>query len=213
MEALPDIAASPVISHNGTLCLQLGDEILPLRLGLNLVTAFLPGWQPVFAYTGFAPYLILQFVNESSETACWFVDNDGTRLGGSLAELDPSAREALRCSGSPGHIAIGSARPLSNRHWRWTNKRVAFLMLPEPLRCDIAQMCAASALPQPDWIVLDASPNHWDDGWPLRPLHVETLLAAPFQDRLLAAAEDGMLSWPEPSRRHHADRPRQPLLR
>lgn len=197
MHELPDMTFDPVVSRDGCLCLQRGDAVVPLRLGHESVRTFVPGWRAVSAYSGFLPFSVLLFSNESGETAFWLVDATGLRLGGSLGELEPHALDALRVAAAPVVARLVSdvlAHPVVVLD---TSVR-AFLLLPEGLRRDIARLCAASAFPEPRRVLLDADPDPWEDDWSLSRRHVEALLATPFQDRVLMVAEDGMLSWPSP---------------
>lgn len=201
MDTLPDIvsdiAVDPVVLQDGVFCVRLDDRTVPLRLGTEPVTAFVPGWRPTFVYTGFSPFAVLQFSSDAGEVAVWIVDADGARLGGSVAELDDGARDALRAAAAPRVTQLMDA-VLQQPALSFNPQTRAFLRLPEGLRRDIGQLCAASALPPVRRVLLDAAPDAWDSGWGLDRTHVETLLATPFQDRLLRVAEDGMLSWPSP---------------
>ena len=201
MDALPaitpDMATDPIVVLDGVLCLRLDGAILPLRLGQEPVTAFVPGWRAVSVYTGFHPFSILQFSSENDETAFWVVDAEGSRLGGSLGEMDPGARVALRAAATP-RVAHWVSAVLRQPLLALDDPLRAFLLLPEDLRRDIGQLCATSALPPVARLVLDAAPDRWDGEWGLSRTHVEALLATPFQDRLLLVAQDGMLSWPSP---------------
>lgn len=192
-----DIAGDPVVLQDGVLCLRLEGRTVPLRIGTALVESFILGWRPVFLYTGFSPFVLLQFTSDSGEAAVWIVDADGTRLGGSLGELDAGARESLRVAAGPrvAHLMDSVLQPPT---LSLDPQARAFLRLPEAFRREVGQLCAGSALPPARRVVLDAAPDVWDAGWGLDRGHVETLLAMPFQDRLLRAAEDGMLSWPSP---------------
>lgn len=196
-EVMPDVTNDPVVLHDGALCLRLGPRTIPLRLGREPVTAFVPGWRPTFLYTGFDPFLLLQFSSESGETAAWIVDADGLRLGGSLGELEAETREALRASATPRVAQLATA-VLQQPVLALDHRSRAFLMLPEGLRRDIGRLCAATTLPSPRRVLLDAVPDQWDSEWGLNRAHVETLLATPFQNRVLLVAQDGMLSWPSP---------------
>lgn len=193
----PEVVTNPIVSVGGVLCLQLDSEILPLRLGQEAITAFVPGWRAVSAYTGFHPFSILQFNHENGETAFWVIDAEGSRLGGSLGEMEPSARAALCTAATPCVAHLVNAI-LQQPMLELDEQSHAFLLLPEDLRQDIGQYCAASALPPVARLVLDAASDQWDGGWGLNRTHVEALLATPFQDRLLLVAQDGMLSWPSP---------------
>jgi len=196
-DIVSDIAVDPVVLQDGVFCVRLGDRTVPLRLGTEPVTAFVPGWRPTFVYTGFSPFAVLQFSSDAGEAAVWIVDADGVRLGGSVAELDDGARDALRAAAAPRVTQLMDV-VLQQPALSFDPQTRAFLRLPEGLRRDIGQLCAASALPPVRRVLLDASPDAWDSGWGLDRTHVETLLATPFQDRLLRFAEDGMLSWPSP---------------
>lgn len=193
----PDIANDPVVLQGGVLCLRLDGRTVPLRLGAAPVESFIPGWRPVFLYTGFSPFAVLQFSSDSGEVAVWIVDADGVRLGGSPGELEPDAREALRVAAAPRVAHLVNA-VLQQPALSLDAQARAFLRLPEEFRHDVGQLCAASALPPVRRVVLDAAPDEWDDGWGLDRGHVETILATPFGDCLLRASEDGMLSWPSP---------------
>ena len=201
MDALPamtsDRVTDPIAVLDGVLCLRLDGDILPLRLGQEPVTAFVPGWRAVSVYTGFHPFSILQFNSENGETAFWIVDAEGSRLGGSLGEMDPSARAALRAAATPRVADLVSA-VLQPPLLALDDPSRAFLLLPEDLRRDIGRLCATAALPPAARVVLDAAPDQWDGECGLSRMHVEALLAMPFQDRLLLVAQDGMLSWPSP---------------
>ncbi len=201
MDTLPgmasDIASEPVVLQDGVLCMRLDGRTVPLRLGGAPVESFIPGWRPVFLYTGFSPFAVLQFNSDSGETAAWIVDADGARLGGSLAELEPGAREALRVAAAPQVARLVNA-VLQQPALSLDPQARAFLRLPEEFRHDVGQLCAASALPPVRHVVLGEAPDAWDDAWGLDRGHVETILATPFKDCLLRASEDGMLSWPSP---------------
>lgn len=193
----PDMATDPTVLVDGVLCLQLHGKILPLRLGQEPVTAFVPGWRAISVYTGFYPFSILQFNSENGETAFWVVDAEGLRLGGSLGEMEPSAREALRAAATPPVAHLINA-VLQQPVLALDAESHALLLLPEDLRRDIGQLCASSALPPVARPVLDAAPDQWDGKWGLSRTHVEALLAIPFPDRLLLVAQDGLLTWPSP---------------
>lgn len=192
-----DIIPNPIVLQNGGLCLRLGDRVVLLRLGQEPVTAFVPGWQPAFAYTGFHPFSVLQFKSEAGEVAFWIVDADGLRLGGSLGELEHSALQAL-CSAAAPRVAQLANAVLQQPALALDDRSRAFLLLPENLRGDIGRLCSASALPPVRRLLLDAVPDQWDNKWALNRTHVEALLAMSFQERLLMVAQDGMLSWPSP---------------
>lgn len=192
-----DIASDPVVLQDGVLCLRFDGRTVPLRMGAAPVESFIPGWRPVFLYTGFPPFVLLQFSSDAGETAIWIVDADGVRLGGSLGELEPGAQEALRVAAVPRVVHWVDA-VLQQPTLSPDSQARAFLRLPEDFRRDVGQLCAASALPPVRRVVLEGAPDLWEEGWGLDRGHVETLLAMPFQDRLLRAAEDGMLSWPSP---------------
>ena len=192
-----DIVSDPVVLQDGVLCLRFDGRTVPLRMGAAPVESFIPGWRPVFLYTGFFPFVLLQFSSDAGEAAIWIVDADGVRLGGSLGELEPGAQEALRVAAVPRVVHWVNA-VLQQPTLSPDSQARAFLRLPEDFRRDVGQLCAASALPPVRRVVLEGAPDLWEEGWGLDRGHVETLLAMPFQDRLLRAAEDGMLSWPSP---------------
>ncbi len=197
LDIASDVASDPVALQDGVLCLRLDGRIVPLRMGAAPVESFIPGWRPTFLYTGFPPFTLLQFSSDSGEAAVWIVDADGARLGGSLAELEPDAREALRVAAVPrvAHLVDALLQPVEPS---LDPRDRAFLRLPEGFRRDIGQLCAASALPPVGRVVLGTAPDGWNDAWGLDRGHVEAILATPFSDRLLQSVEDGMLSWGSP---------------
>jgi len=196
-DTTPDITIDPVLWRDGGLCLQLDGRIVPLRLGQNAVTAFAPGWRVEFAYTGFDPICVLRFSSEGGEAAVWIVDAAGFRLGGSIGELDAPALDALRVAAAP-RIAQFVSAVLQQPTVALDQRSRAFLRLPEDFRGDVGTLCAAVALPPAQRLLLDASPDQWESEWILSRRHVAALLATPFQDRVLIAAQEGMLSWPSP---------------
>ncbi len=197
MDAQTLTVIDPVVFCDGAFCLRLDGPAVPLRLGPDPVTEFVPGWRPTFAYQGFAPFSVLHFANGAGEVAYWIVDGQGVRLGGSLHEMEAGAREALCAAAVPAmrHLV---AMVLEQPTLALDEAARAFLCLPEDLRRGLAQACAKSVLPSPRQVKLDAEADGWNDDWGLGRTHVEALLSMPFQDRLLAAAQDGMLSWPSP---------------
>lgn len=98
------IAGSPLDSQPPTICAEAVSRSIyaispegvvqssPMRLirnGGEPVRTFLPGWQPKFVYTGFAPINLLLFEHEQQGAAIWFLDETMDRRGGSFAELTP----------------------------------------------------------------------------------------------------------------------------
>ena len=197
MDAQLLTVVDPVVFCNGALCLRLDGAAVPLRLGPDPVTMFVPGWRPTSAYRGFAAFSILHFANEAGEVAYWIVDDKGVRLGGALHEMEAGAREALCAAAVPVMRRLVTI-VLEQPTLALDEEARAFLRLPEDLRRGLAQASAESVLPPPRRVKLDAEADGWNDGWGLGRTHVATLLSMPFQDRLLAAAQDGMLSWPSP---------------
>ena len=74
MDTLPDMASDmvsdPVVLQDGVLCLRLAGRTVPLRMGTAPVESFLPGWRPMFLYTGLPPFGLLQFVSDSGIPSC-----------------------------------------------------------------------------------------------------------------------------------------------
>lgn len=157
-DIMPDTASDPVVLHDGVLCLQRDSGTVALRVGPAPVTALVPGWRPVFGYTGFAPFTLLQFSNDAGDVALWIIDADGARLGGSLNELESAMRDALAAVAAPRVTQLMDA-VLRQPALSLDPQSRAFLRLLDGFRRDIGALCAASALPPARRVVLDAVPD------------------------------------------------------
>lgn len=54
------------------------------------------GWRAEFLFSGFSPILVLQLAHTSGTRSVWYVSSDGSRLAGSVNELDSHSRQLLR---------------------------------------------------------------------------------------------------------------------
>ena len=54
------------------------------------------GWRAEFLFSGFSPILVLQLAHASGVRSVWYVSSDGSRLAGSVNELDDRNRQLLR---------------------------------------------------------------------------------------------------------------------
>jgi hypothetical protein len=201
MDGLRILVFDPIVQRDGVLCLRVGDRPVPIRLGREPVKSFTSGWKPTFAYLGYSPLTILQFTHESGETGSWIIDDAGLRIGGSIGELSPEDRQTLLTIASPlvkrlVATVLELPTPLLDAQMR------AFLLLPEPLRREIATFCSGSILSPPHRVILETDPD-WEGGDLKTDLglcrqHIEAMFAESFQDRLLTVTRDGMFGWPSP---------------
>ena len=67
----------------------------PILLAGRPVDAFMPGWQPRGAATGFAPWVLLDLVHDSGREATWILDAALEHRTSALTALDDAARAAL----------------------------------------------------------------------------------------------------------------------
>ena len=86
-----------VRSENGiqTVMLASGDR-LPISLDGAPVRAFLPGWQAACVVDCFAPVFLLSLRHRDGDAATWILDAGMARIAGSLLELSPATRAAIR---------------------------------------------------------------------------------------------------------------------
>jgi len=68
---------------------------ISVKLGRSNAT-FGSGWNPSFAYVGFAPFIILELSNNNGKRAAWILDHSGERLGDKISDLRPTDRDLFR---------------------------------------------------------------------------------------------------------------------
>lgn len=211
--SLPVLLADPVVLHEGVLHLRRGNERDGARLGPLLATpddplrSFVPGWTPYLLYSGLAPFLILEFRNQDGARAAWLLDDQLCRLGDRLADLAPEQAEALRTqSGSLLRRLVADVllRPMPVL----SREAQAFAQVNDILRTAIAESGGEAVLPAPRTLLVDEIPESvafasaFGGGSApqveLLRAHLQAGLAVAFEDRLVAATRDGMLSWPSP---------------
>ena len=68
---------------------------LPVRMGGSSVSAFDPGWSPVFITDFFSPVLLLELHHSGGASATWFLDETLDRIGGSIIQLPVDIRSHI----------------------------------------------------------------------------------------------------------------------
>nr|WP_321985544.1 hypothetical protein [uncultured Lichenicoccus sp.] len=202
----PILLSGPVQEHAGHQHLRRSDGSLqPLLNGPGLpVEGFVPGWTPGVLYGGAAPFLILEFDGPDGARAAWLLDAGLCRLGDRLDELDAAGLAALRHAILPGLRRVAAdilLRPVPIL----SREAQAFGRLNDAFREGLADLVAADVLRPPQIVPLDELPEQTRfagaDLAPdvqLRRVHLAAGLDVPFEDRILAATHDGMLSFPSP---------------
>lgn len=71
-------------------CVDFGNRRAAIKYDSSPLVNFVPGWRPVFVYTGLAPLYLLELRHDDGDAATWFLDADMNRLSDRVAEL-PSA--------------------------------------------------------------------------------------------------------------------------
>ncbi|WP_428374868.1 hypothetical protein [Lichenicoccus sp.] len=210
--AYPILLADPVVAHAGHQHLRRRDGSLqPLLNGPGLpVEHFVPGWTPGVLFGGAAPFLILEFHGPGGARAAWLLDAGLCRLGDRLDELQADHLASLRHAILPVLRRMATdillrPVPIFSREAR------AFAQLNDAFREGLADLAADDVLraPQillvnemPDRMPFDGAMQHADvavaSEVQLQRAHIAEGLAAAFEDRILAATHDGMLSFPSP---------------
>ena len=65
------------------------------------------GWRVELLFSGFSPVLILQLAHSGGDRSVWYVGSDGSRLAGSVDELENGDRQLLR------HTALSMLSPFA----------------------------------------------------------------------------------------------------
>ena len=210
---LPVLLVDPVVLHDGILHLRLGNDRDGVRLEPLLAApdtplrSFVPGWTPHLLYSGLAPFLILEFRSQDGARAAWLLDGQLRRLGDKLADLDAGQADALRTQSGPllrRLVADVLLRPMPVL----SREAQAFGQVNDVLRTAIAESGGEAVLPAPRARLIDEIPESiafasaFGGGSApqveLQRAHLQAGLAVAFEDRLVAATRDGMLSWPSP---------------
>ena len=213
IDSLPVLLGDPVVLRDGVLQLRASAEAEAPLLGPlfsapgQTIAAFVPGWSAVLLYAGLAPFLILEFRHRDGARAAWLLDRDLCRLGDKLADLSAAQADAL-C----GRAAPPLRRMVTDILMRpmpvLSREAQAFARIHDVLRIAIAESGGDAVLPAPRAQLIDEIPhsvpfNALFGGPAAVPVALsrERLrdgLAVAFEDRLVAATRDGMLSWPSP---------------
>ncbi len=213
IDSLPVLLSDPVVLRDGVLQLRRGGETESPLLGPlfsapgQTIAAFVPGWTATLLYSGFAPFLILEFRHRDGARAAWLLDRELCRLGDKLADLGSAQAEALYgCAAPPLRRMVMDIlmrpMPVLSREVQ------AFARIHDLLRIAIAESAGDAVLPVPRALLVDEMPH----GVPFTALFAGSAavpvalsreqlragLSVAFEDRLVAATRDGMLSWPSP---------------
>ncbi len=213
IDTLPVLLSDPVVLRDGVLQLRAGSEAEAPLLGPlfsapgETIAAFVPGWHATLLYSGLAPFLILEFRHRDGARAAWLLDRGLCRLGDKLADLQASQVEAL-C----GRAAPTLRRMVMDILMRpmpvLSREAQAFARVHDVLRIAIAESGGDAVLPVPRARLIDEIPHSVPctalfGGAAAAPValsreQLRAGLAVAFEDRLVAATRDGMLSWPSP---------------
>ncbi len=213
IDSLPVLLVDPVVLRDGVLQLRGGAEPEAPLLGPlfsapgQTITSFVPGWSAVLLYAGLAPFLILEFRHRDGARAAWLLDRGLCRLGDKLADLEASQAAALCGRAAPPlrRMVIDILmRPMPVL----SREAQAFARIHDVLRIAIAESGGDAVLPVPRALLIDEMPPSVPCtalfGGPaavpvaLSREQLRAGLAVAFEDRLVAATRDGMLSWPSP---------------
>ncbi len=211
IDSLPVLLGDPVVLCDGVLQLRRSSEAeVPLLGPLfsapgETITAFVPGWRATLLYSGLAPFLILEFRHHDGARAAWLLDGGLCRLGDKFTDLSAAQAQALR-----GRAAAPLRRMVMDILMRpmpvLSREAQAFARVHDVLRIAIAESGGDAVLPVPRALLIDEMPQ----GVPFTALfggaaavalsreQLRAGLAMAFEDRLVAATRDGMLSWPSP---------------
>jgi hypothetical protein len=174
-----------------------------IQSGGTDVRSFLPGWAPLFLYSGLSGLYLLELRHETGHHATWFLDKRFARLSDSVRDLQPPYDEILRAA----------ARTL--RADIWTQLMLApvpalqqatrgFFQINESTR---AQVLAAGEEPgASDAVVVNISTHaeptlrcEWAGGEAvLQQAFLKAIVQAPIKDRFIDACITGTLTWPSP---------------
>ncbi len=205
-DALPVLTTDPVVQRDGVLQLRLADaRTAPLlRAPGETFRSFVPGWSPQLLYAGLAPFLVLEFSGPDGTRAAWLLDGELCRLGDRLGDLTPAQAEALRRQSGPllrRMMVDILLRPMPVL----SREAQAYVRVHDVLRIEIAESCGDAVLPVPRAVLVADIAQRTPFAGPfgdapvlLERTHLQAGLAAAFEDRVVAATRDGMLSWPSP---------------
>jgi hypothetical protein len=207
--ALPVLLTDPVVLRDGVLHLRLGEQDGALHAPLlaapdQPLRSFVPGWTPCLLYSGLAPFLILEFRNLDGARAAWLLDGRLCRLGDRLEDLDAGQAAALHAQ-SVGLLRRLVADILLRPMPVLSREAQAFAEVNDVLRVAIAEAGSEAVLPAPRVVLVEDIVEDIPfarDGAPrvtLSRAHLQAGLAVAFEDRLVAATREGMLSWPSPA--------------
>lgn len=130
----------PLRTENGRPALHLDCGATRIVLDGSASISLFAGWQARFAYSGFAPILILQLYHPKDGFAVWYVSSAGDRLGDRPAGLSERNRDLLRASATPilrRLVERISAQPDPELD----DAARGFLALDERCRLDLLELC------------------------------------------------------------------------
>jgi|GEM_PF-2854263 len=210
-DALPLVVKDPVVTLDGVLHLRhrrgFTDTLLgPLRDWAGKeIKAFVPGWHADLLYSGFAPFLILEFSNMQGERAAWLLDPQHRRLGDRLDDLPADQLASLRDVSSPvlrRMMVDILMRPLPVL----SREAQAFAELNDVLRTALSEGGGEAVLASPRVVLGADLPADITCGGGaiaqatcvLSGALLREGFSVALEERLVAATRDGVLTWPSP---------------
>ncbi len=178
-----------------------------MRLSGSGCGGLLGGWEADFLYSGFLPILLLQLSHSNGDRAVWYVGPDGSRLGGSVDELDINYKNLLR------QKVLETLRPFINSLIKDVSPEVQpiardFMRLNENIRLELSILVQDGLILKPELQTLESNEgkipvivNDSKTQGIINSVHVIAVLEKNFQESLLEAvkAESARFSVPGPS--------------
>ena len=83
-----------IFEEQSSLCFEFAGQ--QVRLTGSGCGGLSEGWRVELLFSGLSPILVLQLAHSGGDRSVWYVDSDGSRLAGSIDDLDYSNRQLLR---------------------------------------------------------------------------------------------------------------------
>jgi hypothetical protein len=171
--------------------------------GGNPVKELLPDWRADLLFTGFAPIYLLELSHVDGQHGTWYLNSEGYRLGGGIAELEPLTRGLL------GHLAINAVGALwrslmQERYPTVADPMVAALLMLHPItRLGLAELCQVNVGPKVLQLPLEQMDpeirfHHRGRILALQKTQIASLLHGDYQDFLLNGFRRGVIKLPNP---------------
>jgi hypothetical protein len=190
-----------VSSHDGNLYIEHGEGAPQLvRMG-NRPAALGAGWSSRFAYTGFAPFILLELQHDGGMLATWILNAVGQRIAGSLSELQPQD-QAILVEVARSQIFGGIAAFLMSPDLP-DELDPTFFSISPALLTDLQRLCGVIEAAPPEVIEIDRFEDLARTGEPggdivLTQAGLRDCLSVDLQERYLQACRTGVFTWPSP---------------